>query len=84
MIKFYSVDGCGYCSMVQVVLDDLGLEYETIKVPWPHHERKEVQEISGQTYVPVLVDGETVLSDEYEIIRHLKSTHSNKTNCPES
>lgn len=70
--------------MVRNALEELSLTYETIKVPWPHHERKEVHEISGQTYVPVVVDGDTVLSDEYEIIRYLKTTYSNKTNCSES
>jgi glutathione S-transferase len=34
-----------------------------------------VFEVSGQTSVPVLVDGETVLDDEYEIIDYLKQTY---------
>ena len=62
--------------MVRNVLAEMGLEYEKIDVPWPHHQRKEVYEISRQTTVPVLVDGETILDDEYEIIDYLKKTYS--------
>ena len=31
--------------------------------------------MSGQTTVPVLVDGDVVLDDEYEIIDYLKKTY---------
>lgn len=62
--------------MVREVLTQMSLDYEKIDVPWPHHQRQEVHEISGQTTVPVLVDGDTILSDEYEIIDYLKKTYS--------
>ena len=75
-MTLYNIDGCGYCAMVRNVLAQMSLEYEKIDVPWPHHERKVVYEVSGQTAVPVLVDGETVLDDEYEIIDYLKKTYS--------
>ena len=61
--------------MVRQVLDQLNLEYEKVDVPWPHSERKEVFEVSGQYMVPVLVDGDQVLDDEYQIIDHLKQTY---------
>ena len=80
MIKFYTLDGCGYCSMVRKVLDQLEVPYEAVDVPWPHHLRQEVFELSGQTYVPVLVDGDTILDDEYEIIDYLKTTYAKNTN----
>ena len=70
--------------MVRTVLEELSLDYETISVSWSHPERKEVHEVSGQTYVPVVVDGDVVLSDEYEIIRYLQATYSKKINCSES
>ncbi len=79
MMKLYNIDGCGYCGMVREVLEKLDLEYEKIDVPWPHHMRKEVKEVSGQSHVPVMVDGEVILSDEYEIIDYLKTTYSSKT-----
>ena len=61
--------------MVRSVLKQLELDYETIDVPWPHNERAEVYKVSGQNMVPVLVDGDVVLSDEYEIIDYLKKTY---------
>jgi glutaredoxin 3 len=78
-MKLYNLDGCGYCAMVRDVLAEMRLEYEKIEVPWPHQQRKEVHEVSGQTTVPVLVDGEIILDDEYEIIDYLKKTYSVKS-----
>ena len=75
MIKLYNIDGCGYCSMVREVLGQMSLEYEKIDVPWSHQQRKEVYEASGQTSVPVMVDGDITLDDEYEIIDYLKKTY---------
>jgi glutaredoxin 3 len=78
-IKLYNIDGCGYCAMVRTVLMQLELDYETIDVPWAHHERTEVLKVSGQTMVPVLVHGEVILSDEYDIIDYLKKTYPVKS-----
>jgi len=61
--------------MVRSVLKQLDLDYETVDVPWAHHDRTEVYEASGQHMVPVLVDGNVVLDDEYEIIDYLKKTY---------
>ena len=61
--------------MVREKLAQMDLEYEKIDVPWSHPERKEVYEVSGQTTVPVLVDGDTILADEYEIIDYLKNNY---------
>ena len=78
-MKLYNIDGCGYCAMVREVLAEMSLDYEKIEVPWPHQQRKEVHEVSGQSTVPVLVDGEIVLDDEYEIIDYLKKTYPVKS-----
>ena len=74
-MKLYNIGGCGYCAMVRSELKRLELDYETIDVPWAHHERTEVSKVSGQSMVPVLVHGDVVLSDEYEIIDYLKKTY---------
>ncbi|MFQ5673717.1 MAG: glutaredoxin family protein [Nitrospinales bacterium] len=78
VLTLYNLNGCGYCAMVRDVLDELGLDYETINVPWLRKLRTEVYKVSGQYSVPVLVDGEKVLDDEYEIIDYLKKTYPNK------
>ena len=61
--------------MVRSTLKQLELDHETVNVPWSHQERTEVYEVSGQYMVPVFVDGDVVLSDEYEIIDYLKKTY---------
>jgi len=74
-MKLYNIDGCGYCGMVRNVLAQMDINYEKIDVPWSHNQRKEVYEVSGQTTVPVLVDGDIILSDEFEIIDYLKTNY---------
>lgn len=76
MLKLFNLQLCPYCEMVRRKLDDLGLDYETIEVPTPQHERTEVFNLSGQYTVPVLVDEEVVLSDEDDIIDHLNAKYN--------
>lgn len=83
MLTLYNLDGCGYCSMVRNVLDQLKMEYVKIDVPWQHSLRKEVYAVSGQYTVPVLLDGDKVFDDENEIVAYLKQTYANKT-CPQT
>ena len=53
-----------YCWRIKMVLAHKGLKVETI--PWRFHE-KEAIAFSGQGLVPVLVDGERVVHDSWEI-----------------
>ncbi|PSP47626.1 glutaredoxin [Halobacteriales archaeon QH_3_68_24] len=55
-LELYELEGCPYCAKVTKKLDELGLEYESHMVPRSHSERTEVEAVSGQTGVPVLVD----------------------------
>jgi glutathione S-transferase len=64
--------------VVRQKLADLGLPYDDVIVPDIRPMRKQVYEVSGQYYVPVLTDGETVLSETHEILTHL-DTHYAKT-----
>ncbi len=75
-LRLYNIEGCGYCAMVRDVLEKLKIKYEKINVPWDFDQRGEVLEISGQYTVPVLVDGDVVLSDEFEIIEYLKGNYA--------
>ena len=61
--------------MVRNALAKMNIDYEKVDVSWSHLERKEVYEVSGQTTVPVLVDGDIILSDEYEIIDYLQKNY---------
>jgi len=53
----------------------IGVHVEILKPgrrsSWPHAERDEVKQASGQTSIPVLVDGDVVLDDDDDIIPYL-------------
>jgi glutaredoxin 3 len=78
-MKLYSADWCWYCQRVVDKLAELGLDYEYIEVPVFHSKRGEVLAVSGQTSVPVLVDGDTVLDDDDTIIPYLEERYSART-----
>ena len=65
-MRLFVLRSCPYCVRVLQAI-------EVIDVPGPHNMRSAVKEASGQTYVPTLVDGETVIADDDDrIILYLK------------
>jgi glutathione S-transferase len=74
----YELEGCPYCAKVIDKLDELDLEYESRMVPRSHAERTEVEAISGQTGVPVLVDeerGVEGMPESDDIVAYLERTY---------
>jgi len=80
-MKLYHTEWCPECEEVRQKLAEQGISYEDEIVPDVRSFRKSVYEASGQYYVPVLVDGETVLTETPDIIQYL---HSYSGNSPES
>jgi glutathione S-transferase len=79
-LTLYELDGCPYCAKVKTKLGELGLEYESVMVPRSHGERTEVEAISGQTGVPVLVDeanGIEGMPESDDIVEYLNETYGN-------
>ncbi len=76
MIELYETDYCPFCAVVKETLEELELDFTVVSVPSPHHLRAEVKELSGQSLVPVIVDGEDVINDSRRIIKYLKSKYS--------
>ena len=77
-IKLYELSGCPYWRKVRRKLDELEIEYESIKVPSSHGKRDEVKEISGQTGVPVIVDEEhdvDGMPESDDIVDYLEETY---------
>ena len=77
-LTLYELEGCPYCAKVKTKLAELDLEYESVMVPRSHGERTEVEEISGQTGVPVLVDeanGIEGMSESDDIVEYLDETY---------
>jgi glutathione S-transferase len=59
------------CGAVARRLRKLGLEHETERVPYGRKRRPEIEELTGQRRVPVLVDGEEVVHDSKRILQYL-------------
>ena len=77
-LTLYELDGCPYCAKVKTKLADLGVEYDSVMVPRSHDERTEVEAISGQTGVPVLVDeanGIEGMAKSDDIVEYLDETY---------
>ena len=72
-MTLYHTEWCPECALVREKLDELGIDYQNEIVPDLRPFRKQVYEASGQYYVPVLVDGETVLTETSEILVYLDS-----------
>ena len=70
-MTLYHVLWCPECEIVRRKLAELHLPYKDIVVPDLRPQRKEVYAISGQYYVPVLKDGDLVLSETDAILAHL-------------
>ena len=75
MIKLYQLERCPWCAAVRQGLANVGQEYEIIEVPRDRARRDQVEELSGQRIVPVLVDGDTVVWDSRRIVRYLYATY---------
>ena len=74
----YQAEWCPYCARVRKKMTDMLLDYHTVNVPHAHEERTEVKAVSGQTSIPVLVDGDVVLDDDDTIIPYLEKTYGNR------
>lgn len=77
-IVLYNAEWCPYCARVREKLTDLLLDYKVVNVPESHSERGIVKEVSGQTGIPVLVDGDVVLDDDDDIIPYLEKTYGSR------
>jgi len=85
-MTLYHTKWCPECGLVREKLEDLTLPYTSVIVPDFRSFRKQVYEVSGQYYVPVLVDGDTVLTETEEILTYLdeQPTDSQSENLQES
>jgi glutathione S-transferase len=67
----FHVDWCPDCAVVRRKLAEVGRVYEDVIVPDIRPMRKQVYEVSGQYYVPVLKDGDLVLTETADILTYL-------------
>jgi glutaredoxin 3 len=77
-LELYELEGCPYCAKVRQKLDELDLHYESRTVPRSHAARTDVEAISGQTGVPVLVDednGVDGMAESDDIVAYLETEY---------
>lgn len=75
-ITLYESPGCWKCVDVHEVLDELGLDYESVTVRGNPEARALLVRAMGEPpYVPMLTDGDTAIWDRRRIIRHLQETY---------
>lgn len=77
-IVLYQTEWCPYCARVRSKLTDLLLDYKVVNVPRAHSARTDVKSISGQTGIPVMVDGDVTLDDDDDMIPYLEKKYGNK------
>ncbi|MCS6897083.1 MAG: glutathione S-transferase N-terminal domain-containing protein [Nitrospira sp.] len=74
-ITLYHVDWCPECVAVRRKLAALGLDYQAVVVPDSRRLRTQVYQVSGQYYVPVLQDGDVVLTETADILAYLEERY---------
>jgi glutaredoxin len=78
-VELYDRPDCPYSKRVRRVLDVLSIDYEEVVVPESKDDREELEALTGQRGVPVLVDdnhSEGWLGDSSEISAYLKENYS--------
>lgn len=75
MITLYHTHWCPECQIVQQKLKELDVPYDSIIVPDSRPQRSQVFEVSGQYYVPVIKDGDQVLTETDDILSYLTTTY---------
>ncbi len=84
-LTLYHVDWCPDCLVVRRKLADLGLPYDAVIVPDSRNMRRQVYDVSGQYYVPVLKDGDLVLTETADILAYLdERANADNTGAPAS
>ena len=71
MIKLYQAEWCPFSHRIRAKLTELGIDYEAVNVSASADKRAELKEITGNSTIPVLADGEKVFSDSREILSYL-------------
>ncbi|WP_030006735.1 MULTISPECIES: glutathione S-transferase [Cyanophyceae] len=81
MLALYQFELSQFSEKVRLILDYKGLEYKKIEVT-PGIGQLDVYKMSGQRQVPVLKDGDTVISDSTEIAFYLDRKYPEKPIIP--
>ncbi len=75
MMKLYQAEWCPFSHRVRAKLTELGVEYEAVNVAASADKRTELRELTGEPAIPVLVDGEKIISDSGEALFYLEAKY---------
>lgn len=81
-LTLYQREACPYCQVVRKKLSLLGQAFVSIPVAAEGKDRKELIELSGQNKVPVLVDGDHVVTGSEKILVYLDETFGTGASTP--
>jgi len=59
------------CGAVERGLNKRGIEHRTERVPYNRRKRAEIEELTGQNRVPLLLDDEEIVHDSKRILEYL-------------
>ena len=60
------------CGRVARELHRQGIEFDTVRMPYRRRDRPEVEELTGQARVPVVVLDDQAIVDSRRIVEHLR------------
>jgi glutathione S-transferase len=60
------------CGKVARRLRSRGLDFDEVRVSYARSERPEIEALTGQRFVPVLVDGDEVIHDSRRICEYVE------------
>jgi glutaredoxin 3 len=75
-MRLYQAEWCPFSHRVRAKLTELGIDYEIVNVSASPQRRTELEEVAGTKAIPVLVDGERVITDSSEAISYLERKHA--------
>jgi glutaredoxin 3 len=75
VITLYETEWCPDSHRIRQLLTELRLTYTAVNVAADREQRPEVVAVSGQSGVPVLVDGDKVYTDAGDALEYLRTTY---------
>jgi glutaredoxin/uncharacterized protein (DUF302 family) len=74
-MKLYQAEWCPFSHRVRAKLTELGIDYELVNVPASSKKRGDLEKVAGTTAIPVLVDGQRIISDSGEALSYLEQEY---------
>jgi glutathione S-transferase len=72
------------CGKVARRLRRAGVDFEEVRVAVLKRDRPEVEDLTGQRWVPVLVHGEEVIHDSHRIVEYIDYLESRERDAAEA